>query len=94
MNVFSLHAIAKFCAYLLPGALAGFAYLLALRWNVALYMRGRISAVVVHGLRVIALAVILGLFARAGAEALISALAGFELVRFAGVRRESIMEPV
>jgi hypothetical protein len=93
MNEISAHVLFWLCAYVALGALVGHCFLSALRWNVALYSHGSISvAVLVHGLRLVALAAVLVVVARAGAGALLPALAGFQTVRMATLHREAIVE--
>lgn len=91
MNEISAPALFWLCACMALGALVGHSFLSALRWNVALYGHGSISAaVLVHGLRLVALAAVLVVVARTGAGALLSALIGFQTVRMATLRRETM----
>jgi hypothetical protein len=93
MNEISAHVLFWFCAYVALGVLVGHSFLSALRWNVALYSHGSISAaVLVHGLRLVALAAVLVVVARAGAGALLAALVGFQTVRMATLQRETMAE--
>jgi F1F0 ATPase subunit 2 len=75
------------------GALTALIYVSALGWNVRLYLddRARWSAVLVHLARMVVVAAAFTLCALQGALALLSSLAGFQIVRTVAVRRQTLV---
>jgi hypothetical protein len=66
------------------------AYLLALGWNVRVYVDNGFgwSAVLIHTLRLLAIGAAFTLCARQGAVALLSSVAGFQMMRTAAVNQQ------
>ena len=74
-------------ALLVAGALVATGWLAALRWEIALYLRGgRAAAVAVHVARLALPGAGAWLAVRAGAPSLVAALVGFSAARLVGAR--------
>ncbi len=75
------------------GALTAAGYIFALSWNVRLYLgeETRSSAVLIHLARMLVVAAAFTLCAFQGASALLSSLAGFQIIRTAAVRRRALV---
>jgi F1F0 ATPase subunit 2 len=83
--------VLRILAFLALGALLASAYLAALGLNVRLYLDSGAAwiALLVHTMRLLAIAAILFLCARQGALPLLSSLVGFQIVRTAAVNQLS-----
>jgi len=79
-------------AFATLGALLGFVYLAALGLNVRLYLEAGAGwlALLVHTTRLLATCVALALCARQGALALLSSVAGFQIVKTIAINQRTI----
>ena len=81
-------------SWLLLGSLLGLTNLGVLSWNVQLYCRRSSPgfALSIHAVRFLGTAAVLLAIARTGASSLLSALAGFQVVRIVVLHLECLLE--
>jgi F1F0 ATPase subunit 2 len=84
--------VVRILAFSALGALLAWAYLAALGLNVRYYLDSgkKWPALLVHIVRSLAMVTILFLFAGQGADALLSSLIGFQIVRTASINQETM----